>query len=388
MQTLITNQALKDRFLSVRYKTEAICESLEKDDYSVQPIMYVSPPKWHLGHTTWFFEQFVLSKFKPDYKNFHEDFSYYFNSYYNNVGTRILRVNRGNMTRPTVDGVLDYRSYVNSHLAEFLETQVSEEIKCLVEMGLQHEEQHQELLIYDIKYIFGHQPAFPVLDTDIQLKSEGELDFVAIKEGVYNIGHNCDETFCFDNEHGCHKVYLHDYEIANRLVTNAEYIEFIETGGYKDFNLWHADGWDHINTNNVKAPMYWHKQDGKWVYYTLKGLREIDPDLPVSHVSFYEAWAFAEWKGMRLPTEFEWEVASGQLDYGQLWEWTNSAYLPYPRYAKAEGAIGEYNGKFMINTMVLRGSSAATPQGHSRPTYRNFFTPENQWQFSGIRLAK
>ena len=187
---------------------------------------------------------------------------------------------------------------------------------------------------------------------------------------------------------GAHKVYLNDYKIANRLVTNAEYIEFIEAGGYSNFNYWHADGWTHINENNITSPMYWHKQDGKWMYYTLKGLREIDANLPVNHVSFYEAWAYAEWKGLRLPTEFEWEIASSQLNYGQLWEWTNSAYLPYPKYAKADGAIGEYNGKFMVNTMVLRGSCLATAPNHSRPTYRNFFTPESQWQFSGIRLAK
>lgn len=389
MQTLTTSQTLKDRFLTIRYKTETICESLERDDFSVQPIDYVSPPKWHLGHTTWFFEQFVLSQFKPEYKPFHKDFSYYFNSYYNNVGSRILRVNRGNMTRPTVDDVLDYRSYVNSHLAEFLETEISEEVKNLLEIGLQHEQQHQELLVYDIKYIFGHQPAFPVLETDIQLQPENKSGFVNVKEGLYEIGHKCDKgSFCFDNELGVHKVYLNDFEIANRLVTNAEYIEFIEAGGYANFNLWHADGWDHINANKVTAPMYWHKLGDKWMCYTLKGLREIDVDLPVSHVSFYEAWAFAEWKGMRLPTEFEWEVASEQLNYGQLWEWTNSAYLPYPGYTKEEGAVGEYNGKFMINTMVLRGASIATSANHCRPTYRNFFAPDTRWQFSGIRLTK
>ena len=388
MEILTENQTLKERFLTIRYRTEAICKSLEKDDFSVQPIDYVSPPKWHLGHTTWFFEQFVLSQFKPGYKNFHNDFSYYFNSYYNNVGDRILRVNRGNMTRPTVDEIFDFRSYVTSHLAEFLESDISEEASCFLEMGLQHEEQHQELLIYDIKYIFGHQPAFPVLETDIQLQPEDELDFISIKEGVYDIGHNCDKTFCFDNEQGCHKTYLHDFKIANRLVTNAEYIEFIEAGGYTDFNLWHADGWEHINENKITAPMYWYKQGDKWMYYTLKGLREIDGNLPVNHVSFYEAWAFAEWKGMRLPTEFEWEVASNQFNYGQLWEWTNSAYLPYPNYTKDDGAIGEYNGKFMVNTMVLRGACVATAPNHTRPTYRNFFTPDTKWQFSGIRLAK
>ena len=386
MQTITTNQTLKDKFLNIRYKTESICKSLEKDDFSVQPIDYVSPPKWHLGHVTWFFEQFVLTQFKTDYKVFDADFSYCFNSYYNNVGTRILRINRGNMTRPTIDGVLDYRSYVTSHLAEFLETEVSDEAKELIEIGMQHEQQHQELLTYDIKYIFGHQPAFPVLETDIQLKEENTLGFTSIKEGVYDIGHTS-KDFCFDNEQGCHKVYLYDCKIANRLVTNGEYIEFIEAGCYKNFNLWHADGWEFINTNEITQPMYWHKVGDKWMHYTLKGLKEVDVNLPVNHTSFYEAWAFAEWKGMRLPTEFEWEIASKELNYGQLWEWTNSAYLPYPGYTKAEGAIGEYNGKFMVNTMVLRGASLATPQNHCRPTYRNFFTPDTRWQFSGIRLA-
>ena len=245
MQIEINQPTTKNRFLLIRHKTEFICNSLEKDDFSVQPVDFVSPPKWHLGHTTWFFEQFVLSKYKQDYKVFDNDFSYYFNSYYNNVGDRILRVNRGNMTRPTVSQVLDYRSYVNSHLAEFLEDNLVQEILDIIEIGLQHEQQHQELLIYDIKYIFGHQPVFPTLETDIQLKQEIHYGFLKIKEGIYNIGHNS-ENFCFDNEQGCHKIYIHDFEISKQLVTNGEYIEFIEAGGYSDFNLWHADGWDWV----------------------------------------------------------------------------------------------------------------------------------------------
>lgn len=387
MQTLTTQSAIKERFLRVRHKTEFICKSLEKDDFSVQPIDFVSPPKWHLGHTTWFFEQFVISKHKKNYKVFNNDFSYYFNSYYNNVGDRILRMNRGNMTRPTIDEILDYRSYVNSHLIEFLDDEISMDILDVIEIGLQHEEQHQELLMYDIKYIFGHQPAFPTLETDIQLKEEPLEVFTPIQEGIYKIGYQ-GKDFCFDNELGLHKVYLHDFEISNVLVKNAEYIEFIESGAYSDFNLWHADGWDWIRQHDINAPMYWHKVGNDWKQYTLHGLKTVNPNLPVSHVSFYEAWAFAEWKGMRLPTEFEWEVASAKLNYGQLWEWTNSAYLPYPNYQKADGAIGEYNGKFMVNTMVMRGASIVTPTDHSRPTYRNFFAPDTQWQFSGIRLAK
>ena len=387
MQTFISKLTLKERFLSIRHATESICKSLQKDDFSVQPIDFVSPPKWHLGHTTWFFEQFVLSVYKENYKVYNNDFSYYFNSYYNNVGDRILRVNRGNMTRPTVDKVLDYRSYINLHLAEFLENEISNEILEIIEIGLQHEQQHQELLTYDIKYIFGHQPAFPILETDIQFKEEKLEGLIKINEGIFEIGYR-EDGFCFDNEQGLHKVYLHDFEISNRLVTNSEYQEFIEAGGYTNFNLWHADGWDWVQQHQINAPMYWHKVGGNWKQYSLKGLKNINGNLPVNHISFYEAWAYAEWKGMRLPTEFEWEVASQKFNYGQLWEWTNSAYLPYPKYKKAEGAIGEYNGKFMINTMVMRGASLATPEEHCRPTYRNFFTPETRWQFSGIRLAK
>lgn len=387
METLTENTVLKDKFLNIREKTEAICSSLEKDDFSVQPVDFVSPPKWHLGHTTWFFEQFVLSEYKEDYQLFSEDFSYCFNSYYNNVGGRILRVNRGNMTRPTITDVFEYRKYVTKHLADFLESDFNATVEEIVEIGMQHEQQHQELLTYDIKYIYGNQPIFPKLDIDIQLKPEISDSYINIDEGVYEIGHKS-SNFCFDNELGLHKTYIQQSQIARKLVTNAEFIAFIEAGGYSNFNLWHADGWDWVQNNNIKAPMYWHKVDGNWKQYTLQGLVDVDKSLPVSHVSFYEAYAFAEWKGMRLPTEFEWEIASKLLNYGQLWEWTNSAYLPYPNFTKAEGAIGEYNGKFMINTMVMRGASIATPPGHSRYTYRNFFAPETRWQFSGIRLAK
>ncbi|MFD1063015.1 ergothioneine biosynthesis protein EgtB [Winogradskyella litorisediminis] len=387
MKILTSKPSIKNRFLEIRNKTEEICSSLEVDDFSVQPVAFVSPPKWHLGHTTWFFEQFVLSEYKENYECFSEDFSYYFNSYYNNVGERILRMNRGNMTRPTIKDVFNYRAYVNNQLSDFLKEEQSKNVLEVLEIGLQHEQQHQELLIYDIKYIFGHQPAFPALKTDINLKPESEEGFVSISEGVYKIGHSSNK-FCFDNELGVHKTYLHNCKISKSLVTNGEYLQFIEDGGYQNFNLWHADGWDWLQVNNVKAPLYWHKTSSGYKQYTLNGLKSLDKNLPVSHISFYEAWAFAEWKDMRLPTEFEWEVASKHLKYGQLWEWTNSAYLPYPKFKKADGAIGEYNGKFMINTMVMRGASIATPTNHSRPTYRNFFSPDTKWQFSGIRLAK
>tara|TARA_R100001369_G_scaffold34915_2_gene60147 strand:- start:49947 stop:51113 length:1167 start_codon:yes stop_codon:yes gene_type:complete len=388
LETPTTNYITKEEFLEKRHQTEAICRSLKPEDTSIQPVEYVSPPKWHLAHTTWFFEQFVLKTHKESYNVFHEDFGYYFNSYYNTIGDRVIRTNRGLMTRPTLNEVLEYRAYINEQISEFIAKGITKEISEVIKIGLQHEQQHQELLIYDIKYIFGHQPSFPILDFSIQLQQENEHQkFISISEGLYEIGHKTDD-FSWDNELGLHKVFLHDFEISNRLVTNSEYIEFIEADGYKDFNLWHAEGWDFVQNNDLQAPMYWHKINGKWMCYTLQGFKEVDGDLPVGHVSFYEAFAFAQWKGMRLPTEFEWEIASEQFLYGQLWEWTNSAYLPYPNYTKADGAIGEYNGKFMVNQMVLRGASIATAKNHSRSTYRNFFHPEMRWQFSGIRLAK
>jgi len=388
VETITIQNISKERFLHVRHQTELICQSLQPEDVSIQPAEFVSPPKWHLAHTTWFFEQFVLSEYQPDYKVFNKDFAYYFNSYYNNVGERVLRAERGLMTRPTLKEVLDYRAYVNTKLSEFISKGISKNIAAVIEIGLQHEQQHQELLIYDIKYIFGNQPSFPVLDYKIQMEEEhAPQQFIHIEEGVYEIGHK-DEGFCFDNELGRHKVYLHDFQISNQLVTNSEYIAFINAGGYKDFNLWHAEGWDFVQQNNLEAPLYWHTVDSKWMQYTLNGFVEVNGNMPVAHITFYEAFAFAQWKGMRLPTEFEWEIASSKFNFGQLWEWTNSAYLPYPNYTKVDGALGEYNGKFMVNQMVLRGGSVATSKNHCRPTYRNFFQPDLRWLFSGIRLAK
>jgi len=300
VQIATANPITKERFLNIRSRTEQICKSLKPEEVSVQPISFVSPPKWHLAHTTWFFEEFVLTKSGSEYQVFDKDFAYYFNSYYNNIGDRVIRADRGLMTRPTIEDVLKYRAYVNTHMALFLENEFSEEICNVIEIGLQHEQQHQELLLYDIKYILGHQPSFPELDFKIELSPENEKqEFIKIKEGVYQIGHQ-EDCFCWDNELGKHKTYLHDFEISNRLVTNREYIEFVEAGGYRDFNLWHADGWDWNQNNKIEAPMYWYKVKGDWMHYTLNGFKKIEENTPVNHISFYEAFAYSQWKNMRL----------------------------------------------------------------------------------------
>lgn len=379
---------LSEHYNSVRKHTENICEHLQTEDFVPQPVNFVSPPKWHLAHTTWFFEQFVLKEHLPDYKVFDDDFCFLFNSYYNTVGKRVFRADRGNITRPGVQEVLEYRAYVDMHIQILLQLK-SEELKDLLELGLNHEQQHQELLLTDIKYILGNNPIFPVYNEDLDWEDDtnSETGFIQIEEGIYEIGHNS-EDFSFDNEHGYHKVYLHEFEISKALVTNSEYLEFINAGGYKNFKFWLDEGWSWITENKIEAPLYWHKIDGEWFYYTMNGLQKVNLETALTHISFYEASAFAEWKKMRLPTEFEWEIASDKFDWGKRWEWTNSAYLPYPNFKKPKGAIGEYNGKFMVNQMVLRGSSCATSPNHSRKTYRNFFHADERWQFNGIRLVK
>ena len=381
---------LINQYNDVRAYTEQICKPLQTEDYVVQVAEFASPAKWQLAHSSWFFETFVLLPHLPEYKLFNIDFPYLFNSYYNNAGDRVLRAKRGNLTRPTTNEVYAYREHVDTAMGQLLQQKLDADLVQLVTLGLHHEQQHQELLLSDIKYMFGQNPLFPAYDVETSLldqESNRESGHVKISEGVYTIGYQGD-GFCFDNELGVHKVYLHDFEIQKGLVTNGEYIEFIEAGGYKDFNLWLDEGWSWLKQNQVSKPLYWHQLDGQWMHYTLKGFQKIKENDILKHISFYEAMAFAEWKGMRLPTEFEWEIASSQLNWGQRWEWTNSAYLPYPGFKKAPGAIGEYNGKFMINQMVLRGASIATSPKHSRPTYRNFFHPNAQWQFTGIRLAK
>ena len=380
---------LAKQYSEIRKHSVQLCEPLQTEDYVVQPVVDVSPPKWHLGHTTWFFETFILIPNYQGYQVFDPQYNFVFNSYYETIGARVIRTDRGNLSRPSVADVYQYREYVDKAMQNFFEcSTLSEELEILLELGLNHEQQHQELLYTDIKYILGHNPLFPVYQADYSASVQRSAGSKAIQmdAGLYEIGFR-GEGFSFDNELGRHKVYLNDFEISDRLVTNAEYLEFIESGGYTDFRHWHAEGWDWAK-ESAKTPLYWHFEDGKWMHYTLGGLQDLKLEEPVCHVNFYEASAYASWKAMRLPTEAEWEVASDQFDWGLRWEWTGSAYLPYPGFKKEAGAVGEYNGKFMVNQMVLRGASEATPPGHSRNTYRNFFHPYLQWQMSGIRLAK
>ncbi len=379
------------RYNQIRSRSLEICSPLKKEDYVPQPVFYVSPPKWHLAHTTWFFEQFILKSYQPGYQEFDKDYGFLFNSYYNNVGDRVLRAERGNLTRPVLEEVISYREYVDQHIAELLENEnLATEVFSLLELGLNHEQQHQELLITDLKYTIGHNPLFPVYKEGGSLLNQevkNPNSWIDFDEELTSIGFE-GEGFCFDNERASHKVFINSFSIREELVSNAEYLEFLDSGGYEDFNLWLDEGWAWMQETGVRAPLHWHRIDGKWHQFSLGGLKEVDPDHILTHVNYYEANAFAAWKGLRLPTEFEWEHASAQIKWGDRWEWTQSAYLPYPGFKRVSGAVGEYNGKFMINQMVLRGASVATSPGHSRKTYRNFFHPHFQWQYSGIRLAK
>jgi ergothioneine biosynthesis protein EgtB len=363
---------------------------LEREDYIPQAAFFASPPKWNLGHTSWFFEEIILSKYVAGYKPFHPTYSYLFNSYYNTAGERVLRHDRGNLSRPTVDEVIEYREYIDKQMHELLSNgNMNKEITDLIILGINHEQQHQELFFTDLKYTFSVNPLYPAYSDNAFCEDQniGGSDFVSIGEGIYEIGYG-ENDFCYDNELKRHRVFLEAYEIKKNLVTNGEFIHFIGDGGYDRFEFWHDDALAWKEENKMSHPIYWQKIDGEWFQYTLAGLKKIQPDHILTHISYFEAFAFAQWKKLRLPTEFEWEAAADKFQWGQRWEWTESAYLPYPGYKKASGAVGEYNGKFMVNQKVLRGASIVTSENHSRKTYRNFFHPQVAYQFNGIRLAR
>ena len=379
-----------DSFKLTRQNSLDMVKPLFPEDFVPQAAVFASPPKWNIAHTTWFFEEFILKKYLAGYEVFHPRYSYLFNSYYNSVGERVERQNRGSMSRPTVDEILDYRKYVDRYMSELLKDEtLVKKTSDLILLGINHEQQHQELFFTDLKYNFSVNPLYPAYSEFpfCEDKNSGKEGLIRIDEGFYDIGFTGND-FCFDNEREPHRVFLQAFEISKNLVTNGEFLEFIQDGAYQRFEFWHDDALTWMHDADISYPLYWHKIDGHWYQYTLAGLSKIHPDHILTHISYYEAFAYAQWKGMRLPTEFEWEAAAGHLDWGKRWEWTESAYLPYPGFKKPSGAVGEYNGKFMVNQKVLRGASVVTPKGHSRKTYRNFFHPQVSYQFSGIRLAR
>ena len=423
----MTRTELIEYFGRVRKTTEAICEPLEIEDYVPQPVPDVSPPKWHLGHVSWFFEAVILAEYLRGYQPYHPRYAYLFNSYYDTLGLRVDRPLRGTLSRPTVKQIYAYRHHVDEQIYALIRS-VGEgswsASRDLVVLGLNHEQQHQELLLTDLKFLLACNPTRPAYRNDLRHPgARGETpkaEFVAFPGGLYEIGFE-GGGFAYDNEGPRHKVYVSDFKLQCRLVTNEEYLAFIEAGGYRDFRCWLSDGWMTVQQERWEAPLYWERRDAQWWEFTLGGMRPLDPAAPVCHLSYYEADAFAQWIGKRLPTEAEWEVAARsagagieagslldlntlhpvrlaergesaastlQQMYGDVWEWTRSAYLPYPGYRRVEGPLGEYNGKFMVSQMVLRGGSCATPPDHIRPTYRNFFKPEKRWQFMGLRLAE
>ncbi|HLX80235.1 MAG TPA: ergothioneine biosynthesis protein EgtB [Burkholderiales bacterium] len=405
-------------FPSVRAATERLTEGLSAEDCAIQSMPDASPVKWHLAHTTWFFETFVLAPNLRDYRLFDPTYGFLFNSYYNTIGDRHPRPERGMLSRPPLDEVLAYRRHVDESVRRLLAgAPVSRELAELVELGIHHEQQHQELILTDLKHLLSRNPLRPAYQkpwplTPIRSRVRG---WIACAGGAHEIGHEGD-GFHFDNEAPRHRVWLEPFSIATHPVTHGDFIEFVEDGGYRRSELWLSSGWDTVNARGWRAPAYWERRDGGWHTFTLHGMVPVDPNTPVCHVSFYEAEAFARWAKGRLPTEAEWEIAarnaprhgnfveSGALHplalrerplddtpaqiFGDVWEWTRSDYGPYPGFRAAEGAVGEYNGKFMSGQYVLRGGSCATPASHIRASYRNFFPPDARWQFSGVRLAR
>ena len=413
-QQLDTGQ-LGSQYEAVRVLSERLAEPLTEEDQTVQSMPDASPTKWHLAHTSWFFETFVLSKYCPDYSYFDTAYQSLFNSYYNQIGEQYTRAQRGMISRPGVDQVMKYRQHVDQRMLELIGggcSSQSEEFRKLVFLGLNHEQQHQELLLTDIKHAFSFNPLAPVYVDFNEVKQseassvEKATDWDRFESGIYQIGYEGD-AFHYDNEGPRHRHYQESFKIRTQLVTNKEFQVFIEEGGYKNAALWLSDGWSWLNEQSICQPLYWRKIDNEWHSYSLGGNRPLVGNEPVIHISYYEADAYARWAGHRLPTEYEWEIAASAnledgalLDpqrchpvdvnssyFGNAWSWTSTAYNAYPGYKSPPGAVGEYNGKFMCDQYVLRGGSCATPQGHIRPTYRNFFPSHTRWQFSGLRLA-
>ena len=415
------SQRLIERFREVRDFSACLCRSLQPEDYVVQSMPDVSPTKWHLAHTSWFFETFVVKVWMPRYRSEVPQYAYLFNSYYNAAGDMHRRDLRGLISRPTVAETYRFRESINECVIKLIEDAdeaLLAEIEPVLTLGLHHEQQHQELLVTDIKHVFAQNPLYPVFQAAETPTDTGKVApqrFIDFAEAIVSIGHDGD-GFSYDNEGPRHRALVPAFSLSNRLITNGEYLAFIEAGGYARPEFWLSLGWTTVNEQRWNAPLYWIQRDGAWWNFTLSGFRPVDESEPVTHVSYFEADAYANWDGARLPTEFEWErVASGlpmegnfvdrqsfhptplraetaddslaQM-FGDVWEWTRSAYLPYPGYRAVPGALGEYNGKFMCNQMVLRGGSCATSRNHIRATYRNFFPPEARWQFSGLRLAR